>query len=163
MCVIRSNGRDLICLFLRVCHQQMRRTGNKDENKRILMDLDVVLKSHDCPYIIQCYGAIVTNVGVPKIRVFLTTNSRTVVIRARCSLNITTPQTNCSLRFIFICAPNMTAFTLIFHSSVIRVFMYVYRRMFSLPWSWWERVLRSWRRGSRAPSQSESSERWPWQ
>lgn len=43
----------------------MRRTGNKDENKRILMDLDVVLKSHDCPYIIQCYGAIVTNVGVP--------------------------------------------------------------------------------------------------
>lgn len=45
----------------------MRRTGNKDENKRILMDLDVVLKSHDCPYIIQCYGAIVTSVGVPKI------------------------------------------------------------------------------------------------
>lgn len=45
----------------------MRRTGNKDENKRILMDLDVVLKSHDCPYIIQCYGAIVTNVGVRKI------------------------------------------------------------------------------------------------
>ncbi len=41
----------------------MRRTGNKDENKRILMDLDVVLKSHDCPYIIQCYGAIVTNVS----------------------------------------------------------------------------------------------------
>ena len=30
------------------------------------MDLDVVLKSHDCPYIIQCYGAIVTNVGVPE-------------------------------------------------------------------------------------------------
>lgn len=45
------------------CLQQMRRTGNKDENKRILMDLDVVLKSHDCPYIIQCYGAIVTNVS----------------------------------------------------------------------------------------------------
>lgn len=49
-----------------MCHQQMRRTGNKDENKRILMDLDVVLKSHDCPYIIQCYGAIVTNVGFPQ-------------------------------------------------------------------------------------------------
>lgn len=45
----------------------MRRTGNKDENKRILMDLDVVLKSHDCPYIIQCYGAIVTNVSLSKI------------------------------------------------------------------------------------------------
>uniref|UniRef100_A0A3B5LWD6 Dual specificity mitogen-activated protein kinase kinase 7 n=1 Tax=Xiphophorus couchianus TaxID=32473 RepID=A0A3B5LWD6_9TELE len=47
-----------------LCQQQMRRTGNKDENKRILMDLDVVLKSHDCPYIIQCYGAIVTNTDV---------------------------------------------------------------------------------------------------
>ena len=26
----------------------MRRTGSHDENKRIFMDLDVVLKSHDC-------------------------------------------------------------------------------------------------------------------
>ena len=26
----------------------MRRTGNHDETKRIFMDLDVVLKSHDC-------------------------------------------------------------------------------------------------------------------
>ncbi|MGH0155391.1 UNVERIFIED_CONTAM: hypothetical protein FKN15_029498 [Acipenser sinensis] len=50
--------------YLKIDGQQMRRTGNKDENKRILMDLDVVLKSHDCPYIIQCYGAIVTNHGV---------------------------------------------------------------------------------------------------
>ncbi|OWK50192.1 Dual specificity mitogen-activated protein kinase kinase 7 [Lonchura striata] len=32
--------------------KQMRRSGNREENKRILMDLDVVLKSHDCPYII---------------------------------------------------------------------------------------------------------------
>ncbi|XP_015255672.1 PREDICTED: dual specificity mitogen-activated protein kinase kinase 7 [Cyprinodon variegatus] len=50
--------------YLKIDGQQMRRTGNKDENKRILMDLDVVLKSHDCPYIIQCYGAIVTNTDV---------------------------------------------------------------------------------------------------
>ncbi|XP_030921135.1 dual specificity mitogen-activated protein kinase kinase 7, partial [Geospiza fortis] len=35
---------------------QMRRSGNREENKRILMDLDVVLKSHDCPYIVQCFG-----------------------------------------------------------------------------------------------------------
>ena len=28
--------------------KQMRRTGNHDETKRIFMDLDVVLKSHDC-------------------------------------------------------------------------------------------------------------------
>lgn len=61
-----------------MCHQQMRRTGNKDENKRILMDLDVVLKSHDCPYIIQCYGAIVTSVGVPKYITVCIPNNKTV-------------------------------------------------------------------------------------
>ena len=45
----------------------MRRSGNKEENKRILMDLDVVLKSHDCPYIVQCFGTFITNVrrGLP--------------------------------------------------------------------------------------------------
>ena len=31
--------------------KQMRRTGNHDETKRIFMDLDVVLKSHDCKVI----------------------------------------------------------------------------------------------------------------
>ncbi|XP_002741782.3 dual specificity mitogen-activated protein kinase kinase 7-like [Saccoglossus kowalevskii] len=40
--------------------KQMRRSGNKEENKRILMDLDVVLKSHDSPFIVQCLGAIIT-------------------------------------------------------------------------------------------------------
>ncbi|KAM5230163.1 dual specificity mitogen-activated protein kinase kinase 7-like [Hipposideros larvatus] len=44
--------------------KQMRRSGNKDENKRILMDLDVVLKSHDCPYIVQCFGTFITNTDV---------------------------------------------------------------------------------------------------
>ncbi|XP_078713988.1 dual specificity mitogen-activated protein kinase kinase 7 isoform X2 [Lampetra fluviatilis] len=44
--------------------KQMRRSGNKDENKRILMDLDVVLKSHDCPYIVQCHGSFITNTDV---------------------------------------------------------------------------------------------------
>lgn len=39
--------------------QQMRRTGNIEENKRITMDIDVVLKSHDCPYIVQCLGCFI--------------------------------------------------------------------------------------------------------
>nr|XP_021404451.1 dual specificity mitogen-activated protein kinase kinase 7 [Lonchura striata domestica] len=43
--------------------KQMRRSGNREENKRILMDLDVVLKSHDCPYIVQCFGTFITNVS----------------------------------------------------------------------------------------------------
>ncbi|CAG5130712.1 unnamed protein product [Candidula unifasciata] len=40
--------------------KQMRRSGNKDENKRIIMDLDVVIKSHDCPYIVLCIGTFIT-------------------------------------------------------------------------------------------------------
>uniref|UniRef100_K1PJ65 mitogen-activated protein kinase kinase n=1 Tax=Magallana gigas TaxID=29159 RepID=K1PJ65_MAGGI len=40
--------------------KQMRRSGNKEENKRIIMDLDVVLKCHDYPYIVQCIGTFIT-------------------------------------------------------------------------------------------------------
>ncbi|KAL8625838.1 Dual specificity mitogen-activated protein kinase kinase 7 [Nucella lapillus] len=40
--------------------KQMRRSGNREENKRIIMDLDVVIKSHDCPYIVQCIGTFIT-------------------------------------------------------------------------------------------------------
>ncbi|KAL1139147.1 hypothetical protein AAG570_009207 [Ranatra chinensis] len=41
--------------------KQMRRSGNMEENKRIAMDLEVVLKSHDCPYIVQCLGCFITD------------------------------------------------------------------------------------------------------
>ncbi|KAK6620850.1 hypothetical protein RUM43_011146 [Polyplax serrata] len=44
--------------------KQMRRSGNSEENKRIVMDLDVVLKSHDCPYIVQCLGCFITESDV---------------------------------------------------------------------------------------------------
>ena len=40
----------------------MARTGIQEENKRILMDLEVVQKSHDCPHIVTCYGTFVTEV-----------------------------------------------------------------------------------------------------
>ncbi|CAG2061001.1 unnamed protein product, partial [Timema podura] len=44
--------------------QQMRRSGNMEENKRIIMDIDVVLKSHDCPYIVKCLGCFITDSDV---------------------------------------------------------------------------------------------------
>nr|ALE20541.1 MAP2K7 [Leptinotarsa decemlineata] len=40
--------------------KQMRRSGNSEENKRIIMDIEVVLKSHDCKYIVQCLGCFIT-------------------------------------------------------------------------------------------------------
>lgn len=42
----------------------MRRSGNKEENKRITMDLDVVLRCHDCPHIVQCFGYFITESDV---------------------------------------------------------------------------------------------------
>ncbi len=42
----------------------MRRSGNNDENKRITMDLDVVFKSLDCPYIVRYLGCFITESDV---------------------------------------------------------------------------------------------------
>jgi mitogen-activated protein kinase kinase 7 len=42
----------------------MRRTGNDEETKRITMDLDTALKSHDCPFIVQCLGCFITEANV---------------------------------------------------------------------------------------------------
>lgn len=42
----------------------MRRSGNAEENKRIAMDLEVVLMSHDCDYIVHCLGCFVTESDV---------------------------------------------------------------------------------------------------
>ncbi|XP_065200843.1 dual specificity mitogen-activated protein kinase kinase 7-like [Planococcus citri] len=44
--------------------KQMRRSGNSDENKRIIMDLDVVFKSLDCPYIVRYLGCFITESDV---------------------------------------------------------------------------------------------------
>lgn len=45
----------------------MRRTGSSEENKRIIMDLETVLKSHSCPYIVHCYGIFITEVRLPRL------------------------------------------------------------------------------------------------
>lgn len=42
----------------------MHRSGNLEEAKRVFFDLEVVLNSHDCPYIVQCLGCFVTDTDV---------------------------------------------------------------------------------------------------
>ena len=49
----KDSGKIIAC-------KQMRRTGNSDETKRIVMDMDVVLKSHDCKEIVVCLGCFIT-------------------------------------------------------------------------------------------------------
>lgn len=46
-----------------VPQQQMRRSGNMEETKRVFFDLEVVLKS-DCPFIVQCLGCFITDSDV---------------------------------------------------------------------------------------------------
>lgn len=49
----------LIC----VSSQRIRSTVDEKEQKQLLMDLDVVMRSSDCPYIVQFYGALFREVG----------------------------------------------------------------------------------------------------
>jgi len=49
----KESGKIIAC-------KQMRRTGNSEETKRIVMDMDVVLKSHDCREIVVCLGCFIT-------------------------------------------------------------------------------------------------------
>lgn len=44
--------------------KQMRRSGNSEETKRILMDLEIVVRSYACPYIVRCLGCFVTDADV---------------------------------------------------------------------------------------------------
>jgi mitogen-activated protein kinase kinase 7 len=41
--------------------QQMRRSGNNEEMRRVMMDLEVVQRC-DCAYIVNCYGYLITEV-----------------------------------------------------------------------------------------------------
>lgn len=44
--------------------QRIRSTVDEKEQKELLMDLEVVMKSNDCPYIVQFYGAIFKEVSL---------------------------------------------------------------------------------------------------
>lgn len=43
--------------------QRIRSTVDEREQKQLLMDLDVVMRSNDTPYIVQFYGALFKEVG----------------------------------------------------------------------------------------------------
>lgn len=43
--------------------QRIRSTVDEKEQKQLLMDLDVVMRSSDCPYIVQFYGALFREVS----------------------------------------------------------------------------------------------------
>lgn len=43
--------------------KRIRSTVDEKEQKQLLMDLEVVMKSNDCPYIVQFYGALFKEVS----------------------------------------------------------------------------------------------------
>lgn len=55
-------------------------TSVAEENKRVLMDLEVVLAAHDCPHIVRCYGCFITDVNFSKIGfIFTLVNANALV------------------------------------------------------------------------------------
>lgn len=46
-----------------VAVKRIRSTVDEKEQKQLLMDLDVVMKSNECHYIVQFYGALFKEVG----------------------------------------------------------------------------------------------------
>lgn len=44
--------------------QRIRSTVDEKEQKQLLMDLDVVMRSNNCPFIVQFYGALFTEVSI---------------------------------------------------------------------------------------------------
>lgn len=50
-----------------IVQQRIRSTVDEREQKQLLMDLDVVMRSSDCPYIVQFYGALFREVCSPSV------------------------------------------------------------------------------------------------
>lgn len=46
----------MIVCFYYISFKVMSRTASDEENKRIIMDLDVLVKSYDFPHIVRCLG-----------------------------------------------------------------------------------------------------------
>lgn len=44
-------------------HQRIRATVNSQEQKRLLMDLDISMRTVDCPFTVTFYGALFREVG----------------------------------------------------------------------------------------------------
>ena len=53
---------NITCKIQNIFFQKMCQSYKPEEQKRIVMDLDVLLKSHDCPYIVACLGAYISKV-----------------------------------------------------------------------------------------------------
>jgi mitogen-activated protein kinase kinase 4 len=49
--------------MLYICSQRIRSTVDEKEQKQLLMDLEVVMKSNECPCIVQFYGALFKEVS----------------------------------------------------------------------------------------------------
>jgi len=50
--------KELTVIILVIAVQRIRSTVNEREQKQLLMDLDVVMRSNECPYIVKFYGAL---------------------------------------------------------------------------------------------------------
>ena len=56
----------------------MHRTTSDEENKRIIMDLDVIIKSYNFPYIVRCVGYFINSVRKKKTMFIFLITKKTI-------------------------------------------------------------------------------------
>lgn len=71
-----------------ILFQRIRSTVDEKEQKQLLMDLDVVMRSSDCPYIVQFYGALFREVGMNYLRLELANEYLMGINKSVAGLNI---------------------------------------------------------------------------
>lgn len=79
-------GQSVIIPLSACSSQRIRSTVDEKEQKQLLMDLDVVMRSSDCPYIVQFYGALFREVKVMSRFSFLQwfTCGAVIIVSAKC-------------------------------------------------------------------------------
>lgn len=65
--LLSMTSKQLTCPFHFNCTvKRIRSTVDEKEQKQLLMDLEVVMKSNDCKYIVQFYGALFKEVRIDR-------------------------------------------------------------------------------------------------
>lgn len=58
-------------IFFQFIVKRIRSTVDEREQKQLLMDLEVIMKSNDCNYIVQFYGALFKEVIYSTLLIFI--------------------------------------------------------------------------------------------
>lgn len=109
------------------CKQKMRRSQNKEEQKRILMDLEVVMKCHSCPFIVNCLGSYISRVSplllMLKVTDFCSSITFVSCFKTGCFFPVSS---ECSVRILFLCKEMLSLILDIMMTILILLWFYLH-------------------------------------